>query len=214
VADQERIQSERETRARTQFLKTRSLFTSLQSKAPVLECFADANNEFCLNTLRENLQKLQQILDNTESQAAILNAEQIRVALLFSQKVRDDADMPEGFVGQSDNTFSPSPAIDSMDQTALMTYARSLINRTYILSSSVKSSKSDIAKIQKQIAEDMAKGARVLKGEPTSDDIEDGEDRLRGEGIVYDPNALRKKPVIEPVIKLDLDGKACPAPSY
>ena len=185
-ADQSRLRTERQTRARTQFLKRRKLCAGLNSTAPILECFVGTSSE---DSLQNAVNQLQQVLDNTESQAAIQSAEQMRVALLFAQRMMSKA--MEGFVDLAPTAVAASDAMLPVRPTsptvaltgnALKQYAYGLLKREDELNITVAGLKQDISNIQASLNGAQNTAARALSGKPTAADIAGGINVLRKSG--------------------------------
>lgn len=176
--DQQRLQSERQTRARGQFARRRKLFGALQSGAPVLECFASAATADEA-ALLEAVKQLYQVLENAESRAAILSAEQMRVALLFVQKSKDQelgtTDAALGGAGSAGN-FTQAPAVspDALRGAALVAYANQLLVREHKINMQVSDLKQDISNLQQSIEAMKATAVRTMSGTPNIADMRAG----------------------------------------
>jgi len=179
ASDQQRLQSERLTRARGQFARRRKLFGALQSGAPMLECFTSAATATADEaTLLAAVKQLHQILENTESRAAILSAEQMRVALLFVQKSKDQelgtSDAATSGGAMLDSSMPPAVSPDALRGTALMAYANQLLVREHRINMQVSDLKQDISNLQQSIEAMKATAVRTMSGTPNMTDMRAG----------------------------------------
>jgi hypothetical protein len=156
----------RQLRAMNAFRNNRKLFSSLRSSHPMLECFADpppSNPEE--DDLREAVQELQAMMENTDVVAGINKADQIHIALAFSEKILDRGDK-DGFQDATGPAAGPSTLhVSTLTGPELLTAARDAIKRADAVHDQVRRNQLTLATLQERVNKQIRKGSMVARGD-------------------------------------------------
>ena len=156
----------RQQRAMNAFRNNRKLFSSLRSSHPVLECFADPPpSDPEEDDLRDAAQELQSMMENAEVEAGIAKADQVQVALAFSEKILDRGDKEE-FQNAASTTSAPSAvSLQSLSGPQLLTAVRSLLQRAEAVHSRVLANQRSLSALQERVNRQLRKGSMVARGD-------------------------------------------------
>jgi hypothetical protein len=149
---------QRQTRARKAFATNMSLFASIRSSKP-LECFVgEGSEEDEEDDLREALQELQALLDNEAVLMSVNKADQVAVALAFSNKILDKSEK-EGF-----QTSAPSSSLsfEGLRGEELLRAGRSLLARERALTAKITALERDIATTQARVNAQYRRAASAM----------------------------------------------------
>ena len=148
------------------FRNNRKLFSSLRSSHPVLECFADPPpSDPEEDDLRDAAQELQSMMENAEVEAGIAKADQVQVALAFSDNILDRGDKEE-FQDASSAVSAPSAvSLQSLSGPQLLTAVRSLLQRAEAVHSRVLANQRSLSALQERVNRQLRKGSMVARGD-------------------------------------------------
>lgn len=92
-AEQDRKIKQRQTLAKARFADQQAMYSAVNGKKPLLECFYADNDDVAAaeSELNRELNELEQILDTAEVKAAVLKKEKAAMSLGFSLKYLTDA---------------------------------------------------------------------------------------------------------------------------
>jgi hypothetical protein len=156
----------RQLKAANAFRNNRKLFTSLRSSNPMLECFADpppSNPEE--EELREAIQELQGMLENTEVIAGINKADQIQIALAFSEKILDRGDKEEFQNATTAAAEQTSMNVSTLSGSQLESAARALLQRAVAVHDKVLLNEKTLGILQERVNKQVRKGGMVARGD-------------------------------------------------
>lgn len=165
--------SARMEKARVQFARQRSVYHKMRSKTPVLECFQGDIEEAELQAAASELQTL---LENEQVVASIEAAEQVGIALQFTNSYLDKNLPPdttsEGFQPSSASAVNVDAA--SLRGQALVAHTIQLLNREHVFHTQVTRLRELAQTTRSRIDVQYQKAARVERGDIRASDLKDG----------------------------------------